>query len=178
LADEIEARARKTAASSVDEAQDQLRNFVFLWAALSIIALAVLGGLIYRFLDTQLPNGWSWQVGFHAAMRLATLAIVGSVAAYCMRVLRVQLHQYLLNIHRQRVTNSISAFVESAVTPEQRDLILGHLVENVVSFGHSGLLDAESPGEGSGSKLTVDNITRSLIAPGKDISKLLARVER
>ena len=85
-----------------------------------------------------------------------------------MRVLKAQLHQFLLNMHRQRVTNSIAAFVESAVTPEQRDLILGHLVESVVNFGHSGLLDAESPGESLTPKLTVDNITRSLLAPGKD----------
>jgi hypothetical protein len=179
LAEQIENRARKTAAKiSVDEAQAQfraaerqLRNFVFLWAGLSAVALAVLAGLLYRFLHTQLPDGWTWQVAFHAAMRFAALAVIGSIAAYCMRVLKAQLHQYLLNLHRQRVTNSIAAFVESAVTPEQRDLILGHLVESVVNFGHSGLLDANSPSEGALPKLTVDNITRALIAPSKETAK-------
>ena len=179
LAEQIESRARKTATKiSVDEAQAQfraaenhLRGFVFLWAGLSVVALAILAALLYRFLDTKLPDGWTWQVAFHAAMRFAALATVGSVAAYCMGVLKAQLHQYLLNQHRQRVTNSISAFVESAVTPEQRDLILGHLVESVVSFGHSGLLPGQTPGEGTGPKLTVDNITRSMVMASKDAAK-------
>ncbi|OAI52517.1 hypothetical protein AYO46_00740 [Betaproteobacteria bacterium SCGC AG-212-J23] len=176
LAEEIEARARKTAArisveaaqAQFGEAQKQLRLFVIVWAGLSIVSLAILAALLSSFLNDKLPDGWSWQVAYYAAIHLTTLAVVGSVASYCMRVLKAQLHQYLLNMHRQRVTNSIAAFVESAVTPEQRDMILGHLVESVVNFGHSGLLDGDTSGEGVTPKLTVDNITRAIVSPAKD----------
>ncbi len=176
LAEQIEARARRTATRiSVDvaqaqfkEAQKSMRNFVVLWSILTVISLGVLGVLLYIFLRVNLPEQWSWQVAYYAAIRFAALATVGSVAAYCLRVLRAQLHQYQFNLHRQRVTNSIGAFVESAVTPEQRDLILGHLVESVVHFGNSGLLDHEGSMDGLTPKLTVDNITRAFLQPHKE----------
>lgn len=176
LAKQIEERARRTAtrisveAAQVQfsDAQKQLRGFVLLWAALTIASLVAIGWMLHHFLNASLPDTWTWQIGYTTAIRLAALATLGSIAAFCMRLLKAQLHQYLLNMHRQRVTNSIAAFVESAVTPEQRDLILGHMVDSVVSFGNSGLLDAERSSDGHMPKVTVDNITRSFISPVKD----------
>ena len=60
-----------------------------------------------------------------------------------MKILKAQLHMFQHNLHRRRITNSIEAFVESAITPEQRDLILAHLVDAVATFGNSGLLDSD-----------------------------------
>ena len=176
LAEQIEARARRTAAKiSVDAAQKQFRDAqkplgiqIVIWTLASIISLAFFGFLIMRFLEVKLPEGWSWQVIYYTAIRFAALAAVGSVAAYCMRILKAQLHMYQLNQHRQRVTNSVEAFVESAVTPEQRDLILGRLVDAVVSFGNSGLLQGETASDGIGPKLTIDSITRSILTPPKE----------
>lgn len=77
------------------------------------------------------------------------------------------MHMYQQNLHRQRVTNSMAAFVESAVTPEQRDLILAHLVDAVAAFGCSGLLAKEDDAVYV-PKMTIDSITRNIgIPPAK-----------
>ena len=55
----------------------------------------------------------------------------------------------------------MGAFVESAATPEQRDLILSQLVESVVQFGNSGLLQKEDD-HLYRPKMTIDSITRTL----------------
>ena len=174
LAEEIEHRARKTAAKiSVAEAQEQFKKAqkpliiqIIIWATLSSISIAAIFYLIYSFLNIELPEEWNWHLIYHSAVRLTALAVVSSIAAYCMRIFKSQLHMFQHNLHRRYVTNSIEAFVESAVTPEQRDLILAHLVDAVATFGNSGLLDGKNDQIYS-PKMTIDNITRSLSSPSK-----------
>jgi len=60
----------------------------------------------------------------------------------------------------------MSAFVESAVTPEQRDLILAQLVDAVATFGTSGLLQKEDDSIHS-PKMTIDTITRTFAPPSQ-----------
>ena len=176
LAEQIESRARRTAAKiSVQAAQDQFREAqkplawqIGIWAGLSALSLLGFFLLVDSFLGTKLPDKWDWQLIYYTTIRLTALAAVGSIAAYCMRILKAHLHMFQHNLHRQRVTNCIEAFVESAVTPEQRDLILAHLVDAVASFGNSGLLQPEGGAEGSGSKLTIDNITRAIPISSKE----------
>lgn len=179
LANEIETRARRTAAKiSVSEAQNQFKEAqktlnwqVAIWACLSIAALIFFGALIHNFLQMpDFPKDWTWQIAYYSAIHITTLGAAGAFATFCMRIFRAQLHMFQYNLHRQRVTNSIEAFVESAVTPEQRDLILTKLVDAVVSFGNSGLL-REDGSESVGSKLTIDNINRTLTGATKEPSK-------
>jgi hypothetical protein len=42
------------------------------------------------------------------------------------------------NRHRVRVANSVESFVNSALEPQQRDLILAKLAETIIDFGDSG----------------------------------------
>ncbi len=172
LAQQIEERARKTAAHiSVGAAQEQFRlaqvdhaKQVKLWSWLS-------GGSIGAFLATaiylaqvHLPEEWNWHVIYYTAIRITFLSAVGALAAFCLRILRAHMHMSQHNLHRQRVANSMAAFVESAVTPEQRDLILSELVDAVVAFGTSGLLQREDDNIYS-PKMTIDSITRTLVPP-------------
>ncbi len=86
-----------------------------------------------------------------------------------MKILRAQLHMCEKNRHRQRVANSMEAFVASAVTPEQRDLILSQLVESVVQFGNSGLVQREDD-HAYRPRMTIDSINRNLSTmPQKDV---------
>ena len=151
LAEEIENRARLTATGiSVEEAQKQfqeaqssldkrVQNWA-IWAGASI--LSFIGVAIY-FATVDLPEQWRWEVIYHSAIRISILTAIGTGAAFCLKILRAHMHMSEKNRHRQRVANSMGAFVGSAVTPEQRDLILSQLVESVVQFGHSGLLQRE-----------------------------------
>jgi hypothetical protein len=53
----------------------------------------------------------------------------------------------------------MAAFVESAITPEQRDAILSHLVEAVADFGKSGLLERDDGIYGG--KMNIETIVKS-----------------
>jgi len=100
---------------------------------------------------------------YYTAIRITILSALAAIVAFCHKILRANMHMNEHNLHRQRITNSMAAFIESAITPEQRDLILAHLVDSIANFGHSGLLKEEdslfSP------KMTIDTITRNII-PG------------
>ncbi|MEW6571518.1 MAG: PilZ domain-containing protein [Nitrospirota bacterium] len=163
LAKGIEERARKTAAHiSVEGAQEQfklaqkdIRKHVIIWSVLSVLSvLAFIGTAIYLS-SIQFPEEWTWSIIYHTAVRIIILTAIGAVAAFCLKILRAHLHMSQHNLHRQRIANSMAAFVESAVTPEQRDIILTHLVDAVANFGDSGLLSREKDSIHS-SKLTVD----------------------
>ena len=168
LADQIESRARLTASGiSVDEAQKQFREAQtgldrgvrnWTWWAIGGI-LAFIGAAVY-FMKVDLPDEWQWQVVYQSAIRVTILAAVGTAAAFCLRMLRAHLHMSEKNRHRQRIANSIAAFVDSAGTAEQRDMILSQLVDSVVQFGNSGLITRED--NVYRSKAVTDSLVRAM----------------
>ena len=169
LAEQIENRARLTAARiSVKDAQDQFREAqtaldkrVKIWAGLGIASVLGFIGVAIYFATVDLPDQWRWQVIYHSAIRVSILTAIGTAAAFCLKILRAHLHMSEKNRHRQHVANSMEAFVQSAVTPEQRDLILSQLVESIVQFGNSGLVQREDDNVYR-PKMTIDSITRTL----------------
>ena len=169
LAKQIEDRARLTAARiSVEEAQKQFREAqavldkqVKVWAVLGGVCVAGFFAVALYFVTIDLPDEWQWQVVYHSAIKVSILTAIATTAAFCLKILRAHLHMSEKNRHRQRVANSMGAFVESAVTPEQRDLILSQLVESIVQFGHSGLVQREDD-YAYRPKMTIDSITRTL----------------
>ncbi len=174
LAEDIENKARKTAAKiSVQAAQDQFSEasnplgwMVIFWGVASVVSLILFFWLISQYIALEVPEEWTWQVIYFAAIRLTALGAIGTIAAFTMKGFKSALHMYLHNKHRLRLTNCIEAFVESAVTPEQRDLILAQLVEAVASFGNSGFLDKEGNLD-QGPRMTIDNITRTFTDTSK-----------
>lgn len=172
LAQQIEERARKTAARiSVEAAQDQFRlaqkdhdKQVKLWGWLSGTSIAAFIAVAIYLANVALPEQWNWHVVYYTAIRITILTAVGALAAFCLRIFRAHMHMSQHNLHRQRVANSMAAFVESAVTPEQRDMILSQLVDSVASFGSSGLLQRDDDSIYS-PKMTIDSITRTLVPP-------------
>jgi hypothetical protein len=151
IAAEIETRARRTAARvSVAEAQNQFREAqrgltikAIAWGAGGVAATLLFIKTVVYLIELPLPEETGWHAFYHAALRLAILSIVGGVTGFTFKTFRAYLHLRERNLHRQRVANSIESFVDSAVTPEVRDVILAHLVESVVDFGISGLLSKE-----------------------------------
>lgn len=174
LAQQIEDRARRTAAHiSVEAAQEQFRDAqkdhdkqVKLWSWLSGISILAFLGVAVYLMQVQFPEEWKWHIVYYTAIRVTILTAVGAIATFCLRILRAHMHMSQHNLHRQRVANSMSAFVESAVTPEQRDLILAQLVDAVATFGTSGLLQKEDDSIHS-PKMTIDTITRTFAPPSQ-----------
>ena len=174
LAQQIEDRARRTAAHiSVEAAQEQFREAqkdhnkqVKIWSWLSGISILAFLGVAVYLMQVQFPEEWKWHIIYYTAIRVTILTAVGAIATFCLRILRAHMHMSQHNLHRQRVANSMSAFVESAVTPEQRDLILAQLVDAVATFGTSGLLRKEDDSIHS-PKMTIDTITRTFAPPSQ-----------
>ncbi len=172
LAEQIENRARLTAAGiSVEEAQKQFQEAqgpldkgVKIWACLGIVCVVGFFCAAGCFATADIPDKWRWQVLYYGVIRVSILTAIGTVAAFCLKILRAHLHMREKNRHRQHVANSMGAFVESAATPEQRDLILSQLVDSVVQFGNSGLVQREDENIYR-PKMTIDSITRTLSTP-------------
>ncbi len=172
-AKKIKGAARRTATKvSVTEAQSQFeeakihhRNQSFLWSGISVVSIAAFIAFAILFYLAKLPKEWGWQVIYYTAIRITILTAIGAVATFTLRILRAHLHMYQHNAHRKRIANSMAAFVESALTDQQRDLILAHLVDAVADFGTSGLLQKEDDNIYS-PKMTIDNITRTVTSPG------------
>ena len=161
LAEKIEARARRTASQiSVKEAQNQFREAAkgdeksvrrWWWTAIGSVGLLVIFPLL--FTRWELPAG-EWPVAlYHTLLRLLVLSAIAGTATFAFRMLRAHLHLAEKNKHRVRVANSVESFVQSALEPAQRDLILARLVDSIVIFGDSGLVqhdenDRSSPMSG------------------------------
>ena len=169
LAEDIENRARRTASGiSVEGAQEQFSlaqedhdKQVKLWAWFSGGSIALFLSVAFMFLYGDPPEGEIKAVLYFSAVRVTIIGALGGIAAFCFRMLRAHMHMAQHNRHRQRVANSIAAFVESAVTPEQRDLILAHLVDSIAHFGSSGILRKEDESVQM-PKVVVDNLSRTI----------------
>lgn len=152
LADEIESRARKSATRmSVDEAQRQfseatkeLQKEANKWAVLAALSVLVLLALPIGFMFWPLPDASDWPVAlYHTLLRVFMLSAGGAAVTVCVRLFRAHLHMVEKNRHRVRVANSIESFVNSALEPQQRDLLLAKLAEAVIDFGDSGIIKNE-----------------------------------
>ena len=175
LAEQIENRARRTAARiSVEDAQQQFRDAqpaldrrVKIWSALGILSVGCFVGIAIYYAAVDLPDHWRWQVIYHSAIRVTILTATATAGAFCLKILRAHMHMSEKNRHRQRVANSIGSFVESAATPEQRDLILSQLVDSVTQFGNSGLVQREED-SAARPRVTIDSIMRTLSSSPKE----------
>jgi ElaB/YqjD/DUF883 family membrane-anchored ribosome-binding protein len=181
LADRIEERAHRTASKiSVKEAQDQfgaaktdLGKKTIWWGIGTGASVLILIGVAIAFLYWPLPlehensNKVLWPTPvYHAILRIFIISAIAYVASSSFRIFKAHLHMASLNDHRIRVSNSIESFVNSTVSPDQRDLILAKLVEAVVNFGDSGLLKVEKDDSPSPS-LSGDFVGRVLSALSK-----------
>lgn len=167
-ANQIKSSAQDTAAGiSVDEAQRQFREAripikksIVLWSILSSVFL--LGFLVYvfSFSPGKGAGEFTWDLIYGWAIKISIMIVVGTVVAFCVRMLRAYIYIREKNEHRLRVANCIGSFVGSASTQDQRDQILIILVESVVQFGASGLIPKEE--DGPRSKVAVEAFLKSL----------------
>lgn len=169
-AEGVKSSARRTAEGvSVEAAQDQfkeaqelLRRQTRNWARLSVGSLVVFFGVCATFFVIGVPKGDGYlNLIYNTTIRITVLMAIGAVSAFCLRIYRAHLHMGEKNKHRQRVANSIEAFLNSTASDEQRDLILAQLVESVTQFGSSGLLAREDDNVYR-PRVTVDTILKSL----------------
>ena len=98
---------------------------------------------------------------YYTSLRLALLGFIGVGFAFSLRMTRAYFQMIEHNQHKLRVTNSIEAFVASVYTKEQRDLVLGKLVDSVTAFGDTGILGKETD-SASIPTVVIDAITKNI----------------
>ncbi len=152
LADEIESRARKTATKiSMKDAQDQfaeasteLKEKVKNWQKASFGATSILVLTAVGFMFWPLPAAGDWPVAlYHTVIRVFVLSAVGAISAFTFRMLRAHMHMAEKNRHRVRIANSAESFVNAALEPQQRDLLLAKIAEAIIDFGDSGIIKGD-----------------------------------
>ena len=111
------------------------------WLAGASISLLIATPLLFM-MHWPLPETGAWPVAlYHTLLRGLVLSAIAGIATFAFRMLRAHLHLAEKNRHRVRVANSVESFVQSALEPAQRDLILARLTDSIVSFGDSGLVE-------------------------------------
>jgi len=153
---QIEENARATAArvsfkeaqeefqSAADELQGKIIGYYWL-SAFFFAAFIVLAG--WFLFNHKPPSDIGWSVIYYTTIRIVILGAVGGVLAFCLKMLRANLHMREINLHRRRLANSMQTFAHAALTKEQRDIILMRVVEAIADFGNSGLLSRSSGDE-------------------------------
>ena len=167
-------RAKSAASKiSVKGAQDEfaaaakgLRKKATIWTAVTVVLFfglfvllgrllkyppplisAIVAALIPQPKQVALPVSVPLLVAasaYYTSIRLALIGVLGIALAFSLRMTKAYFHMIERNQHKSRVTNSIEAFVASVRTDEQKDLVLGKLVDSVTQFGESGILGKES----------------------------------
>jgi hypothetical protein len=162
----------KAAQDQFDSAQKSLYRQAFIWSALGTLAFA--GFFLFALYLLKNPPTFDAKIttqilvaeaAYKTAIRITILTAIGAVTTFFLRMARAHFHMAAYNEHRRRVANSMSAFVEAASAPEQRDLILGRLVEAVVQFGDSGILEGGKDAA-VGPTVSIDAIMKSLPKSG------------
>jgi hypothetical protein len=173
----IEERARLTAAKiSVKAAQDQfddgqrdLDRKAYVWSGLALLTFSsfiCFTVFLLRHPPIFDPKASGQllivQDAYFTILRVAVLAAIGALGTFFLRMARAHFHMAAYNAHRRRVANSMAAFVEAANSLDQRDLILGRLVDAVVQFGESGILDKQNDTMVPVPTIAIDALTKNL----------------
>ena len=178
LVKDIENKARMTATGvSVKAAQDQFQRASdhdrqqanrWFWGSIGVIGLLLIvavGFMLWPLPETDSETTQWTSSLYYALLRILILSTIASVAAFTLRVYRAFLHLSERNKHRVRVANSVESFVQSALEPNQRDLILGKLTDAVVNFGDSGLVQQKGD---DGSTVSGGDVVGRIIAAMSD----------
>ncbi len=153
----------KQAVIQFEEAQENFDKESRNWfcASCSLIVLLLVAILIFVFSGEPEQDTPFALVIYRTAIRLTLLGVLGAVATFCLRIYRSKMHMARHNLHRQHIAKSMDSFVHAAITEEQRDKILSILVEEVATFGPSGLI-RDKEDHMTSSKLIIEQFTKTL----------------
>lgn len=137
----------ESAQSVFGEAVIQSNKRIKLWSSLTAIG-AIVFIIVLIFLKSgaeYIPEHidyWKWQVVSFITLKITILSAIAAITSFFAKMLRSALHLREHNQHRHRLTMALGALV-TAASPDQRDMILSHIIDAIVNFGHSGLLKDE-----------------------------------
>ena len=164
-------KARDTAGGvSLEQAQLQFKKAkdssfrqLVLWGLSSASLVGLFTAVLWNLFFLEFENGNLTELIFFITLRIAALGLIVSLLAYFLGLFKSTLHQFQHSQHRLLITNCIGTFIESIIDKDQRDYIFRQLIDEVATFGDSGLIkSSNSNARDSNTKVVVERIDKSL----------------
>ncbi len=147
----------KVAQDEFKNAIDRIKKNIKIWSFISgglTVSIIVLLIVFYCISDFSSSN-----YIYQAIYKISIVGFLATLLTYSLKILKSNIHLKEANYHKQVMTNSLKAFVESGSTNEQRDLILIKILESLTNFGNTGLVEQSSE---SNQKMTFEYLTKYL----------------
>ncbi len=147
----------KVAQDEFTNAIDRIKKNIKLWSIISgglIFSITVLLIVFYCISDFT-----SSTYIYQAIYKVSLVGFLATLLTYSLKILKSNIHLKEANYHKQVMTNSLKAFVESGSTDEQRDIILIKILESLTNLGNTGLVETNSD---SNQKMTFEYLTKYL----------------
>lgn len=105
----------------------------------------ILGCIILAciLLHESFPDKWNWQIGYISIIRITIATAVFALASFCFKLFRSYVHLNEHNSHNITVIESMANLVGAAKDEIQRNLIYGKLIDIIIQFADTGLLNKE-----------------------------------
>lgn len=115
------------------------------WLGASIFSILLLVGtsIIFLFCDVFKENGLGVQI-HSAVLKIAILGGIVFGVNLCIRMFRAYTLISQKNKHKAALTNSLLAFLETAIADDVKDEVIKIIVTSIADFGTSGIIPNKS----------------------------------
>lgn len=93
-------------------------------------------------IESQLKGKAGVEIFYFTAIRITLFFALAAIISFCLKMLRANLHLMERNSHRGRLSNNLAPLLNFA-SASQKDLVLKILIQEIASFGKTGLLQKE-----------------------------------
>ncbi len=125
---------------SYKESFEQVGVMIGVCTTVSLFIVCVVVNLLK---SEDYPDGVT-QMIYYTTTRIIVVTGMFSIASFCFRLLRSYLHIYQRSRHRKLVINSMANLVESNSTYTDRQKIYNKLLDIVVNYDRTGILNKEN----------------------------------
>ncbi len=152
-------KALSDAQNNIELSLEDSRNILYGIIGFTIVFILIGFVFAYRLLHTNLPCCWTWQIIYYTTIRITFLSAIFAIANFCFKLIRSYLQIYQKNLHNATIIRSMASLVESALDKDVRNEIYRKLLDIIIEFGDTGLLQ----GKGEESKIPIETLINLLI---------------
>lgn len=137
--------ALRHAEKQVESANINLSKQLIVWITICFVIVGMTTMLLSIFLLTHISKSWTtWQIISHTLLRITIIVALFTLAGFCFKMLRSNLHMYHYNKHRESVIKSMPSYIASV---QDEDKMTNKLIDIVTDFGEAGILTKENKSE-------------------------------
>lgn len=153
------------------EEANQHKNSSLVWliatAVMAVVTLSFGSWNVWYYMTHIVEYGVNQSVQI-AISKLVIFGVLYYSVVWCGRSYRTQMHNYVINQHRQNALSTFETFVKAATDPQIKDAVLLQATQSIFFPQHSGFSEQETGSEGSPKIL---EIVRGVAATAKIAEK-------